>query len=160
MEDLKKVFISLGFEHVKTLLASGNVLFASEEMNLDNLTQMIEEKLKEQFGFSIDTIIWPIEKINQLIEANPFAEIHVAPGMRLFVTFIGETSEKPKGTLKIPFSSGGGDLKILSIVNNAICSVLAPTQKTPDLMSVLEKEYGKKVTTRNWNTVLRINEEK
>jgi len=31
-----------------------------------------------------------------------------------------------------------------------------PNSRTVDLMSVLEKEFGRKVTTRNWNTINRI----
>jgi hypothetical protein len=33
---------------------------------------------------------------------------------------------------------------------------LVPNTRTVDLMKILEKEYGKQVTTRNWNTILRI----
>ena len=39
-----------------------------------------------------------------------------------------------------------------------LCSVGDVTlkQDTTDLMKVLEKEFGKKITTRTWNTVERI----
>jgi len=160
MEDLKNVFEDLGFSNVKTILASGNVIFESDSQGKNELTNLVQEKLKDRFGHVIDIIIQTMPEIQQLVEADPFAGIHVTPGTRLFVTFISETSEKPKGTLKIPYSTEGDDLKILSIIDNAVCSVLSPTQKTPDLMNMLEKEYGKKVTTRNWNTVMRVSEEK
>ena len=39
-----------------------------------------------------------------------------------------------------------------------VCSVLrlSADKGTVDLMGALEKEFGKKITTRNWNTVLKI----
>ncbi|MGI0020618.1 MAG: hypothetical protein ACREAY_09125 [Nitrososphaera sp.] len=33
---------------------------------------------------------------------------------------------------------------------------LSPDRRTVDLMKILEIEFGKKITTRNWNTVSRI----
>ena len=33
---------------------------------------------------------------------------------------------------------------------------LSPDRRTVDLMKILEIELGKKITTRNWNTVCRI----
>jgi uncharacterized protein (DUF1697 family) len=33
---------------------------------------------------------------------------------------------------------------------------LSKGKGTPDVMSILEKEFGSKLTTRNWNTILKI----
>jgi uncharacterized protein (DUF1697 family) len=155
MEELRKSFESLGFTQVKTVLASGNVLFESVEKDPYKLAGMIEEKLQDRFGFAVGTIVWPIEKIKQLIDANPFKNIRITPDMRLYVTFL---TGEPEGKIKIPYASAEGDFKILTIINNAVCSVLtiSPTRKTVDLMAILEKEYGKKVTTRNWNTIQKL----
>jgi uncharacterized protein (DUF1697 family) len=38
-----------------------------------------------------------------------------------------------------------------------ICSVLDLSKTgTVDAMKVLEKEYGRNITTRNWNTILKL----
>jgi len=39
-----------------------------------------------------------------------------------------------------------------------VCSVLvlSSNSRTVDLMKVLEKEFGSKITTRNWNTIVRL----
>jgi uncharacterized protein (DUF1697 family) len=94
-------------------------------------------------------------EIQELADSNPFKKITVTPQMRLYVTFL---SEKPKSSLKIPYESPEKDFKIVRVSNNEVCSVLtlSPNTGTVDAMSVLEKEFGRKVTTRNWNTVIKL----
>lgn len=49
MIDLKKAFEKMGFENVRTLLASGNVVFESEQTDNKALTTEIESFLKKAF---------------------------------------------------------------------------------------------------------------
>ena len=96
-----------------------------------------------------------IEKIENLVDENPFKKVPVTAFTRLYVTFL---SEKPKTNLKIPYESPKKDFKIIRVSSGTVCSVgtLSKNGQTIDLMSFLEKEFGKKVTTRNWNTITRI----
>jgi len=154
MAELKKAFESLGFEKVETLLASGNVLFDAPKTGTTTLTDRVEEGLKRAFGYQIGVLVRTIEEIQKLGMAKPFKKIKVTPQTRLYVTFL---SEKPKSKLKIPYESPEGGFKILRVSDGEVCSVvtLSPGKKTTDLMKVLEKEFGKKITTRNWNTVIK-----
>lgn len=151
MGDLKIVLEEIGLENVKTLLASGNVIFESNEKDSTKLRKRIEAQLKSKFGFKIDTILRSIEEIEKLVKNNPFRKIEVNKDTRLYVTFFGE-----KQTKKI--KSDNPNFQILRITEDEICTVLTLDKngRTLDLMNILEKEYGKNVTTRNWNTVLKI----
>jgi uncharacterized protein (DUF1697 family) len=155
MEELKKAFESMGFANVKTLLASGNVLFETQETGTDNLIKRIEEKLEKELGHEIGVMLRTIEEIQNLADADPFKNIKVTPQTRFYITFL---SEKPKSALKIPYESIEKDIKIVHVSASEICSfiTLSPKRGTSDLMSVLEKEFGRKVTTRNWSTVTKI----
>jgi uncharacterized protein (DUF1697 family) len=155
MEELKKTFEALGFENVKTLLASGNVLFAAPSASESTLAKKVEKKLETAFGHEIGVLIRKIEGLQRLAEANPFAGIKITPQTRLYVTFL---SEKTKSSLKIPYASSDGNFKIIRATGSEVCSVatLSPNSRTVDLMSILEKEFGRKVTTRNWNTIEKI----
>jgi len=155
MDELKKTFHYIGFKNVKTVLASGNVLFEATKAGTDTLSKKIGEKLKETFGFEIGVIVRTIEELQQLSDLNPFIGIKVTPQTRLYVTFL---SEKFKSSLKIPYESLDKKFKILKVSATEICSVLTltPTSRTVELMAILEKEYGKKVTTRNWNTIIKL----
>lgn len=155
MEQLKKTFAAMGFANVKTLLASGNVLFEAPRTDESALTQKIEKTLEETFGHEIGVLIRTIEGVKNLADRGPFAGVEVTPQTRLYVTFL---SEKPESNLKIPYESPDRNFRILQVTTGEVLSVLTvtPNSRSVDLMAVLEKEFGRKVTTRNWNTIEKI----
>jgi hypothetical protein len=42
------------------------------------------------------------------------------------------------------------------MIDDTLFSVIDTTGKTPDLMSWLEKQYGKEISSRTWKTVNRL----
>jgi uncharacterized protein (DUF1697 family) len=155
MKELKKAFESLRFKNVQTLLASGNVIFEAPSASLTALEQTVEAKLKNTFGQEIRVLIRSREELQQLSDSQPFKKINITPQTRLYVTFL---SDKPGTHLKIPYTSPDNNFKILRASEREVCSVVAlsPHTRTVELMSILEKEYGRNITTRNWNTIIRV----
>ncbi len=152
---LKRSFEELGFTNVKTLLNSGNAIFETSEKDIKTLTKEIEEKLENVFGFQIPTILRNESEIKKLINADPFKNIQITKNTRLYVSFL---SEKSTSTLKLPYLSNDKSFEIRAIINRDIISVLTLSEKmnTTVSMGIIEREYGKNVTTRNWNTVVKI----
>lgn len=158
METLRNVMEKSGYTEVTTLLASGNVIFSTSEYS-EGLGKKLELLLKKEFGFEIPVILRTKEEIENLIKQDPFKGIPVTKETRLYVTFRShEKSERKEGSLQIPYVTDDGNFRILSASETEICSVLIVTsgRGTVDLMGIIEKEYGKNVTTRNWNTVEKI----
>lgn len=158
MADAKKVFEGLGFTEVRTFLASGNIRFkvAKGRPTLEELTATLEAALKKKFGFEIPVLLRSLDSIQSLVKENPFKGIPVTPETRLYVTFI---EGKPLVELKLPYETPEKDFKILcKTKDGAVCSVLTLLRGrgSVDAMTILEKTYGKKITTRNWNTVLKL----
>lgn len=156
MKPLARAFESLGFKEVRTLLASGNVLFKAPPMNRVRLVGRIEAGLKKAFGNEISVILRDMEELQALVDLNPFKRIRVTPQTRLFVTFL---PAKPRTRLKILYLSPDGSFRILRLTAGEVCSVLTlgpQWSKNLRQMNVLEKEFGKKITTRSWSTVLRL----
>jgi uncharacterized protein (DUF1697 family) len=155
MATLKKMFERMKFTEVKTLLASGNVVFEAPAMPVEKLTSQLEKEFEKTFGFTSKFILRPMSAIQKLVDSAPFKKITVTKDTRLYVSFL---SEKEKSTLKIPYVSPEKDFEILSKTDAEVCSVLTviPGQGTPKAMEILEKEFGKNITTRNWNTVIKL----
>jgi uncharacterized protein (DUF1697 family) len=156
MEALKKAFEELGFREVKTLLASGNVAFASAPGPAAELARKIEEGLKKAFGHEVRVMLRPLEALQKVAAANPFKGIKVTPDTRLYVTFFdGKTRN---AGLKIPYESPDGGFRIVKVAGGEIFSVVDAARggHTLDAMAVLEKEFGKTITTRNWNTINKL----
>jgi uncharacterized protein (DUF1697 family) len=155
MGELKNAFESLGFKNVKTLIASGNVAFDTPKADLEALSDKIGEKLKETFGYEIGVILRTAENLRKMVVSNPFKNVKVIPGVKLYVTFY---LEKPKTGSEIPYQSLKKEFRVLKVSDGEIFSVVDLSQggRTVDFMNVIEKEFGKKVTTRNWNTITKL----
>ena len=150
MPELKKVFEKQGFLHVKTSLNTGNVIFEGEKAS----TMAIPGMLENAFGFFIGTIVLPFDDICKIVASNPFKSIEVSPERRLYVTFLAERSDSQP---EVPYFSADGSFRIIHHTNHAVFSVLdLGKTKTTDAMNILEKEFGKQITTRNYNTVVKI----
>jgi uncharacterized protein (DUF1697 family) len=153
MENLKEVFVSLGFVDAKTLLASGNVIFSSKEEIVAVLIKEIELALNRAFDMDISVVLRTVDYIQELVKSDPFKNIPNEPGMRLHVTFL---KEKTKKSLVIPYESPKKDYGIVCATNDEIFVVVKTEGKTTDAMTFLDKQFGKNVTTRSWNTVVKI----
>src|SRR5262245_908722 len=99
---LQQIFESLGFEGIKVLIASGNVVFEAGESDEVKLTQTTEEALQAQLGFKVDTMLRSADEIQAMIDGDPFKGIDVTKQTRLYVTLL---AEKSKSSLKLPYES-------------------------------------------------------
>lgn len=151
MDVLKSAFESLGFANVQTVLASGNVVFEADEVDIS----AIEDKLQEACGFAVPCIVRTMEEVRAVANLKPFKDVVVSVGTRLFVTFLYENIKKP---LKVPPEIKKEDFEIIGTTSGEVFSVLnlQHTFRSTDAMKILGDLYGKKITTRSWNTVYRI----
>jgi len=74
MADLARTFENLGFADVKTILASGNVRFTTDQPNNAALKRSIEAALTERFGYDAWVIVLDVDTVLTTIEAFPFQE--------------------------------------------------------------------------------------
>ncbi len=96
-----------------------------------------------------------MDEIHRLVEEAAFKDVVVTPKTRLYITFLCKKSD---GSLRIPYESAERDFTILRVTHTEIWSGLTLSDElgTLESMKILEKEFGKNITTRNWNTVLKI----
>ncbi|GAB3122245.1 DUF1697 domain-containing protein [Glaciibacter psychrotolerans] len=71
MADVAALFTGLGLENVKTVLASGNVLFDSASTP-PHLKPRIENALRERFGYEAWVHVLDIDTIHRIIKDFPF----------------------------------------------------------------------------------------
>jgi uncharacterized protein (DUF1697 family) len=154
MDELRRAFESLGFRNVKTVLASGNVLFEAPPGETITLSCTIKLGLRKIFGRDIVVIVRSIDELRELEARQPFKGMDEAPGTRSFITFLSENTT----ARDIADGSDHEGFRIWRSSDGAICSVLYKQNSvgTVNLMSAIEKEFGPKVTTRSWNTITRM----
>ncbi|RKW70441.1 DUF1697 domain-containing protein [Galactobacter caseinivorans] len=71
--DLKELFQSLGFEGVRTVLATGNVLFSAAGTPAA-LKAQIETELGARFGYDAWIVLEPRQRLARIVSAYPFDE--------------------------------------------------------------------------------------
>jgi len=156
MLELRKEMEKLKFENVVTLLNSGNIIFDAIADDAENLESKLSEHLEKSFGFPIPVILRSAEMINGFVSVNPFESVLVTKDIRLYVSFLRRDMESD---LALPWLSDDKSYNIICKMDQTIFSILdLSLSQTPKAMGVLEKYYGKDITTRNWNTIKRIKE--
>lgn len=71
MRDLKNCFEKAGFQNVSTYINSGNVIFESEEINIEKLISSCKEILVKEFGFPISLTIIDAETLKEALDHAP-----------------------------------------------------------------------------------------
>ena len=137
MDALARAFENLGLKQVKTILASGNVLFESGEKDPEILCRKIESGLEQSLGHPVGVVLRSITQIEKLAKSDPFKGVEITPATRLWVTLL---KKKQKGKSEV--------FTVFQVSDNLRAGM--------DAMDNLDKAYGKSITTRSWNTLGRI----
>src|SRR5438067_3145536 len=87
MPEVKKAFEAAGFEEVKTLLSSGNVVFGARSASEDSLQRKAEAAMKKHLGNPFFTIVRPVEALREILAADPFRAFRLPPAAKRIVTF-------------------------------------------------------------------------
>lgn len=146
-------FEELGFTHVQTVLASGNVIFDSSNNDEEALATYIETALPQKLDFSRSVIIRSQTELQTLINQDPFKGIEQTHNKAayLLVTFFRRT---PTVTLELPYSPANKPYTLLGKIGDALYgSIDLTVGKTPDYMAWLEKQFGKDITSRTPKTI-------
>ncbi|HEX8849486.1 MAG TPA: DUF1697 domain-containing protein [Gemmatimonadaceae bacterium] len=151
MADLRMAFEAAGFDEVKTVLGSGNVVFSARTSTEAVLERKAEAAMRRELGKSFFTIVRPIDALRALLDADPFAGFDVAPEAKRVVTFLREA---PTKRLTLPVELEGA--RIHAIIGREVFTSYLRGPKTPLFMALIEQTLGKEQTTRSWDTVAKI----
>jgi len=151
MPQLKAAFEAAGFTEVKTVLSSGNVVFTANRAKPTSLEKKAEAAMKKYLGHEFLTIVRPVDALREMLEKDPYKVFHLPPQSKRIVTFLRDT---PSAKLALPIELDGA--RILAIHGQEAFSAYAPNPKGPVFMTLIEKTFGKDVTTRTWDTVAKV----
>lgn len=151
MDALKILYERMGFENVHTYLQSGNVIFTDEEKDSKKLEGNISSQIKNEFGFDVPIIILSKEKLQAIVEQNPFAKDHQRDESFLHVTFLAD-EVMDYDELKISsMKQEGEEYHISARAVYLYCLLSYSSTKLSN--DFLEKTLKVQATTRNWKTI-------
>jgi uncharacterized protein (DUF1697 family) len=151
MPELKQAFEAAGFTDVKTVLSSGNVVFSARRASEASLQRKAEQAMHRRLGQAFLTIVRPLDALHEMLASEPFHGVRLGPSAKRVVTFL---RDEPESRLALPIELHGA--RILSQQGRQIFSAYLPNPKGAVFMTLIEKTFGKEVTTRTWDTVARV----
>ena len=147
---LARAFEAAGFTEVRTLLSSGNVVFGAAGGERA-VQKKAEAAMAEHLDKAFMTFIRPVAELQALLDADPYARFKLKPAAKRVVTFLPEA---PATVPRLPIELH--DARILAVQGREIFSAYVPGDQGPVFMALIEKTFGKDVTTRTWETVRKV----
>lgn len=151
MPELRQCFEAAGFTDVRTLLASGNVVFSAAPATEAALERKAEAAMLAALGRTFLTIVRSIDALDALIELDPYSGFRLSPADKRVVTFMRKA---PKAPPSLPIELDGA--RMLDLIGRELFSVYVPSERGAVFMTLIEKTVGKDVTTRTWDTVKKV----
>lgn len=148
MPELRECFAQAGFTEVKTVLGSGNVVFDARSSSAAAVEKRCEQAMQETLAHPFPAIVRRQSELQALLASDPFEAFRLPKGAKRVVTFLRST---PKAKLDLPVEKD--EARILAMLGREIYSSYVPTGKGAAFMVLIEKTFGKDVTTRTWDTV-------
>ena len=155
MTDLRGAFAAAGCKDVRTLIASGNVLFEAPAAGIAALERRIRAELAQLLEAPPGLFIRTVQGVARLVRANPFRRYAAKPRLALYVAFL---SRKPRHIPRLPLRSVPEVLDVISVTGRE-AFVVSGRKKNglygfPNLF--IEKQLDVTATCRNWKTVAKI----
>lgn len=152
MAELRSMLTEIGCTDVRTYVQSGNVVLDTK-LRVAELTQKIEESLEAYMGRPIATTLRTRKQLEAVVDANPFAKVATEPKY-LCVTFL---SHAPAKSEMAPLLAQDWAPELLKVKGKEIYTWHPNGQaRSPLAAALLKLPLRGAVTTRNWNTVLKL----
>lgn len=150
--ELRAAFEAMGLTAVRTLLASGNVLFDAKAGK--DLKQKIEAGLKQQFGFEVPIVLRSLDELRAMVAADPFGR-EAGEDAQLHVLLLDR--DLPDD---FTLDDLAGDYALTAIRPQELCFLIYRKDDGTYLgrsKLVVDKALPRGVvaTMRNWNTILK-----
>ena len=156
MAELRSLGVELGWQDVQTYIQSGNLLFAAGG-RAASLEAELERAIEHRFALSIPVLVRAAAEWPAYVEGNPFSEASRSEP-NLVMLALSKAPPKSEAVARLTERAAGGeriarvgDALWIHYAGGSARSKLSPT--------VLDRFVGSPVTTRNWRTVLKLDEQ-
>ena len=151
MPDLQRAFEAAGFANVKTVLGSGNVVFDAPRASEASLAKKAEKALEKRLRHSFPVIVRRVDALQALLARDPYRAFRLPKGSKRVVTLL---RHPPKSKLRLPVELDGA--RILRVEGLEVFTAYVPSPRGAAFMVLIEKTFGKEVTTRTWETIEKV----
>ena len=153
-EQLQEVFASLGFANVLTFKQSGNVIFDTGSVNLEETRRVVEEELCKTLGYEVAVFVRTIAQLNCIIDLDPFKD-QDKTGASFLVTLLANPPPAAFSS-QLPLTIPKSKAQVISAKGTEIFSVTHGGGEGALPNPFVESKLKVKATTRNLNVIKEI----
>lgn len=155
MADLRSQCGELGWSDIQAYIQSGNILL-NAETTADHIEDELERAINRRFGLSVPVIVRTAGDWSAYIPGNPFPEASKAEPNRVMLALSKAT---PKGDAEAGLQERAADGERIARVGDAFwIHFRRGAGKSKLSPGLVDRLVGSPVTTRNWRTVLKLDE--
>ncbi len=154
MADLKACFEKMGFSHVSTYIQSGNVIFDSNETDLQKLTDQIEKKLSAQFSYKSTVVVVSHQELKEAVNKSPKGFGTEPTNYRYDVIFLKAPLSGREAIKEIKVREGVDEVAAGKNVLYFARTIENITKSY--LPKIILLPIYKQITIRNWNTTSKL----
>jgi uncharacterized protein (DUF1697 family) len=152
MADLRALFTKLGFEDVKTLLQSGNVVFRARTQPPAKLEALLEAEVARRLGVSCDFHVRTADEWRAIVKGNPYGAEAKRDPAHVHVTCFKRPLDKAKVKTVQGEITGR---EVLQCDGRHLYMVFPDGMGTSKATPLVAKRLPGG-TARNWNTVMKL----
>jgi len=150
MTDLKRMFESAGLENVQTYIQSGNVVFETEEKDIDAVAKRIEGQLEGAAGYKIHLFVRTMRELQAIVSKSPFT---AKSNEMAYVAFLDQKPD-PKGKQALLALKNEAD--DFAIKGREVYHLRRDREKSVLAKTSTEKILKLPATIRNMTTLAKI----
>jgi uncharacterized protein (DUF1697 family) len=156
MVELTAMMEALKFKNIKTYIQSGNIVFSDNSDDTRKLEAKIKAAILKTFGHTVPVLVIEASIFTEVIKKNPYLKATKSDSAFWHVTLLSEAPESEKVKLL-----QGGDFgsTTFKYVDKAIYLYTPDGYGNTKLSNTfLENKLKVSATTRNWKTMLTLQE--
>jgi len=154
MVELRALAGELGYTNVRTLRNSGNLIFDTTPAKGRIASKRIEKELYSRLNVAARVITLTVEELDKIITGNPLGE--TATEFSRFLVAILENPEDQ--SLLLPLTKQEWTPEIIAL-DNRVAYLWCPGGVLASPLAIaVNGVLGENVTTRNWTTMLKIDQ--
>lgn len=153
MADLRGLVADLGFGDVRTVLASGNVIFTDHSGARPAATAArLEDAIEDRFGLTTRIVLLASPELDEIVAGNPLLDIADNPS-RLLVACLADRGKRARLE---PLADGDWDAEMIALGRRVAYLWCPEGVLASRLPKAVEAAVDGAVTSRSWATILKI----
>ncbi len=154
MADLRELYADLSMTNVRSLLQSGNVIFATAQADLTNVKLELEAGIRSAFGLDIQVLLRSADDFEKIIARHPFSAEQLNEPRKAAVVFL---SDAPDSAAVDALRESNPGREVIHAAGCELYIFYTDGMARSKLDNKrIESRLGLIATARNWNTCLKL----